>query len=297
MTINGTAVWLLALYVAMARERGVDERALRGTIQNDIVKEYLARGTYIFPPAPSMDLIAETYEHCVAHMPQWNPSNVCSYHLQEAGATPTQELAFALADAFGVLDRVRARGRVDAGRVSAQCVGRVSASSSTPACGSSRRCARCAAVHRAVGRGVSRALRRHRREAPAVSLRRAGQLARPDRAAAREQRVADPARDARRDALEERALPGAAAAGVERGDVAAAAVGPAVVAAAAADPRVRDRPARVRRPVRGQSGRRREGREPVRRGARRARAHRCDGRHHRRDRQRLLQAHELVRAR
>jgi (2R)-ethylmalonyl-CoA mutase len=125
MTINGTAVWLLALYVAMARERGVDERALRGTIQNDIVKEYLARGTYIFPPAPSMDLIAETYEHCVAKMPQWNPSNVCSYHLQEAGATPAQELAFALADAFGVLDRVRARGRVDAAAF-AQCVGRVS---------------------------------------------------------------------------------------------------------------------------------------------------------------------------
>ncbi len=125
MTINGTAVWLLALYVAMARERGVDERGLRGTIQNDIVKEYLARGTYIFPPAPSLDLIAETYEHCVAHMPQWNPSNVCSYHLQEAGATPTQELAFALADAFGVLDRVRARGRVDDAAF-AQCVGRVS---------------------------------------------------------------------------------------------------------------------------------------------------------------------------
>ncbi len=125
MTINGTAVWLLALYVAMARERGVDERTLRGTIQNDIVKEYLARGTYIFPPAPSMDLVAETYEHCVAKMPQWNPSNVCSYHLQEAGATPTQELAFALADAFGVLDRVKARGRVDAAAF-AQCVGRVS---------------------------------------------------------------------------------------------------------------------------------------------------------------------------
>src|SRR5215475_10034134 len=125
MTINGTAMWLLALYVALARERGVPEAGLRGTTQNDIVKEYLARGTYIFPPEPSLDLIAGTYEHCVAHMPQWNPSNVCSYHLQEAGATPVQELAFALADAIGVLDRVRARRRVDA-QAFAQCVGRVS---------------------------------------------------------------------------------------------------------------------------------------------------------------------------
>ncbi|HMG53184.1 MAG TPA: methylmalonyl-CoA mutase family protein [Kofleriaceae bacterium] len=125
MTINGTAVWLLALYIGLARERGVAEAALRGTTQNDIVKEYLARGTYIFPPEPSLDLIAETYEYCVARMPQWNPSNVCSYHLQEAGATPVQELAFALADAIGVLDRVRARGRLDAAAF-AQCVGRVS---------------------------------------------------------------------------------------------------------------------------------------------------------------------------
>src|SRR5215470_16898692 len=125
MTINGTAMWLLALYISLARERGVAEAELRGTTQNDIVKEYLARGTYIFPPEPSLDLIAETYEYCVARMPQWNPSNVCSYHLQEAGATPVQELAFALADAIGVLDRVRARGNVDAAAF-AQCVGRVS---------------------------------------------------------------------------------------------------------------------------------------------------------------------------
>ncbi|HEX2688000.1 MAG TPA: methylmalonyl-CoA mutase family protein [Kofleriaceae bacterium] len=125
MTINGTAMWLLALYIGLARERGVPEAQLRGTTQNDIVKEYLARGTYIFPPEPSFDLIAETYEYCVARMPQWNPSNICSYHLQEAGATPVQELAFALADAIGVLDRVRARGRVDTAAF-AQCVGRVS---------------------------------------------------------------------------------------------------------------------------------------------------------------------------
>jgi len=125
MTINGTAMWLLALYLGVARERGVPEAGLRGTTQNDIVKEYLARGTYIFPPEPSLDLIAETYEYCVAHLPHWNPSNICSYHLQEAGATPVQELSFALADAIGVLDRVKARGRVDAAAF-AQCVGRVS---------------------------------------------------------------------------------------------------------------------------------------------------------------------------
>ncbi|HEY5934743.1 MAG TPA: methylmalonyl-CoA mutase family protein [Kofleriaceae bacterium] len=125
MTINGTAMWLLALYVALARERGVPIAKLRGTVQNDIVKEYLARGTYIFPPEPSFDLIAETYEYCVAEMPQWNPSNVCSYHLQEAGATPVQELAFALADAIGVLDRVKARGKLDE-QAFHQCVGRVS---------------------------------------------------------------------------------------------------------------------------------------------------------------------------
>ncbi|MGE0547212.1 MAG: methylmalonyl-CoA mutase family protein [Kofleriaceae bacterium] len=125
MTINATAMWLLALYIALARERGVAEASLRGTVQNDIVKEYLARGTYIFPPEPSLDLIAETYEYCGAHLPQWNPSNICSYHLQEAGATPVQELAFALADAIGVLDRVRARGKVDTAAF-ARCVGRVS---------------------------------------------------------------------------------------------------------------------------------------------------------------------------
>ena len=125
MTINGTAVWLLALYIGVARERGVPENKLRGTTQNDIIKEYLARGTYIFPPEPSLDLIAETYEYCVEHLPHWNPSNICSYHLQEAGATPVQELSFALADAIGILDRVKARGRVDA-QAFAQCVGRVS---------------------------------------------------------------------------------------------------------------------------------------------------------------------------
>ena len=110
MTINGTAMWLLALYVALARERGVDISELTGTTQNDLVKEYLARGTYIFPPDHSQRIIAEMYEYCLERIPKWNPSNICSYHLQEAAATPTQELAFALANAISLLDLLRERG-------------------------------------------------------------------------------------------------------------------------------------------------------------------------------------------
>ncbi len=110
MTINGTAMWLLALYVALARERGEDESKLQGTTQNDLIKEYLARGTYIYPPQASMRLIAEMYEYCLDAMPKWNASNICSYHLQEAGATPVQELAFALANAISLLDLLKERG-------------------------------------------------------------------------------------------------------------------------------------------------------------------------------------------
>jgi (2R)-ethylmalonyl-CoA mutase len=109
MTINATAAWLLALYVALAEEQGADPAKLQGTVQNDIIKEYLSRGTYVFPPAPSMRLIADVAEYCLHAMPKWNPMNVCSYHLQEAGATPEQELAFALATATAVLDSVRER--------------------------------------------------------------------------------------------------------------------------------------------------------------------------------------------
>jgi (2R)-ethylmalonyl-CoA mutase len=112
MTINATAAWLLALHVANAENRGADVAALTGTIQNDIVKEYLSRGTYIFPPLPSRRLIVDTIAYTVAHMPKWNPINVCSYHLQEAGATPVQELAYSLATAIGVLDAVRESGQV-----------------------------------------------------------------------------------------------------------------------------------------------------------------------------------------
>ncbi len=107
MTINATAAWQLALYIAVAEEQGAEVAALKGTVQNDIIKEYLSRGTYIFPPAPSLKLIGDIAEYCYTSLPKWNPMNVCSYHLQEAGATPEQELAFALTTAIAVLDQVR----------------------------------------------------------------------------------------------------------------------------------------------------------------------------------------------
>jgi (2R)-ethylmalonyl-CoA mutase len=112
MTINATAAWLLALYVALAERQGANPRELRGTTQNDILKEFLSRGTYVFPPEPSLRLTADTIEYAVTHIPKWNPVNICSYHLQEAGATPVQEVAFALVNAFAVLDRVKERPRV-----------------------------------------------------------------------------------------------------------------------------------------------------------------------------------------
>src|SRR5919205_802355 len=109
MTINATAAWLLALYVVAAEEQGVSEQKLQGTTQNDILKEYLSRGTYAFPPGPSMRLIADTIAYTVTHIPRWNPINICSYHLQEAGATPVQEIAYAMSNAIAVLDAVRDR--------------------------------------------------------------------------------------------------------------------------------------------------------------------------------------------
>ncbi len=112
MTINATAAWLLSLYIAVADEQGADRTRLTGTIQNDIIKEYLSRGTYVFPPEPSLKLIKDTIVFSTANVPKWNPTNVCSYHLQEAGATPVQELAFALATAIAVLDTVKASGEV-----------------------------------------------------------------------------------------------------------------------------------------------------------------------------------------
>jgi (2R)-ethylmalonyl-CoA mutase len=125
MTINATAAWLLALYVTLADERGVPRSALQGTTQNDIIKEYLARGTYVYPPTASMRLVKDTIVFARREMPKWNPINVCSYHLQEAGATPAQEIAFALANAIAVLDAVRASCEVSEASFG-EVVGRIS---------------------------------------------------------------------------------------------------------------------------------------------------------------------------
>ncbi|HEX9766953.1 MAG TPA: protein meaA [Nitriliruptorales bacterium] len=125
MTINATAMWLLALYVAVAQEQGADVTRLMGTTQNDILKEYLSRGTYAFPPEPSMRLTTDVIAWTVNNTPKWNPLNICSYHLQEAGATPAQEIAFALANAIAVLDAVKVRGDVP-DDVFDQVVGRIS---------------------------------------------------------------------------------------------------------------------------------------------------------------------------
>ncbi|MGZ6968066.1 MAG: protein meaA [Acidimicrobiia bacterium] len=125
MTINATAMWLLALYIALAEERGVDPAVLAGTTQNDIVKEYLSRGTFIYGPEPSRRLTVDLITHTVKHLPRWNPINVCPYHLQEAGATAVQELAYGLATAVGVLDAVRDSGQVSAEEFP-EVVGRIS---------------------------------------------------------------------------------------------------------------------------------------------------------------------------
>jgi ethylmalonyl-CoA mutase len=124
MTINATAAWLLALYVVVAEEQGVGEEQLQGTTQNDILKEYLSRGTYAFPPGPSMRLIADTIAYTVEHIPRWNPINICSYHLQEAGATPVQEIAYAISNAIAVLDAVR--DRVGTAEMMGSVFGRIS---------------------------------------------------------------------------------------------------------------------------------------------------------------------------
>ena len=244
------------------------EEQLQGTTQNDILKEYLSRGTYAFPPGPSMRLIADTIAYTVQHVPKWNPINICSYHLQEAGATPVQEIAYAMSNAIAVLDAVR-DARCPAGsdgqRVRTDLVLR---QRGRPVRRGAREAARDGP---AVGRARPRPLRRARREAPSLPLRRAGQLAGADRGAAREQRLPDRAGGAGGDARPGSTGPRDPAARLERGARPAAAVGSAVVPAPAADPRLRDRPARVPRHLRGL-----EGHGRARRGAAsRARARRC----------------------
>ncbi len=186
MTINATAMWLLSLYIAAAEEQGVDPAALQGTTQNDIIKEYLSRGTYVFPPGPSLRLITDMVTYTVANVPKWNPTNICSYHLQEAGATPVQELAFSLSTAIAVLDAVRDSGQVPPERFG-EVVQRISFFVNAGVRFVEEMCKMRAFVA-AVGRDHRRALWRHGREAATVSIRGAGELARAHRGPAREQR-------------------------------------------------------------------------------------------------------------
>ncbi|MDH5657630.1 MAG: protein meaA [Spirochaetia bacterium] len=125
MTINATSMWILSLYIALAQERNIDISLLRGTTQNDIIKEYLSRGTYIFPPEPSMRIIAEMYEYCVKNIPGWNPSNICSYHLAESGAVPSEEVALSLANAMCLLDLLKERNHLSNEDFN-KCAGRIS---------------------------------------------------------------------------------------------------------------------------------------------------------------------------
>jgi ethylmalonyl-CoA mutase len=236
MTINATAAWLLALYAALADEQGVARKKLTGTTQNDIIKEYLSRGTYVFPPAPSMRLTKDVILFTTKEMPKWNPMNVCSYHLQEAGATPVQELAFALATAIGVLDAVKTSSEC-APEEFGEVVGRISFFVNAGLRFVTEVCKMRAFTE------LWDEITRERSEAAAVPLRRAGQFARADRAAAREQRRAHPDRDAGGHAVQTSTGAGGATSGLERGARAAAAVGSAMVAAHAANPRLRDRPA------------------------------------------------------
>ncbi len=160
MTINATAAWLLALYIAVADEQGAPRGELTGTIQNDIIKEYLSRGTYVFPPEPSMRLIKDTIVYTWREVPKWNPTNVCSYHLQEAGATPVQELAYALAIAEAVLDTVKASGEVSDADFP-QVVGRISFFVNAGRA-LHHRDVQDARLRRSVGRDLPEALRRRR---------------------------------------------------------------------------------------------------------------------------------------
>ena len=268
MTINATAAWLLALYMTVAEENGVDRRSLQGTTQNDIIKEFLSRGTYAFPPEPSMRLIADMIAFSVDEVPRWNPINICSYHLQEAGATPVQEIAYALSTAQAVLDRVRERVHDE---TFPRVFGRISffVNAGIRFVEEHAKLRAMGQLWEEMGReryGVDdEKLLRFRYGVQVNSLGLDG-------VPAREQHHPDRARGPGRDDGPRCAGAGAPAARLERGTGAAATVGPAVVAADPADPRLRDRPARVPRHLRGLEG---DGRARGRAGGGRARG---DGR-------------------
>ncbi len=278
MTINATAAWLLALYMATAEENGVARDALSGTTQNDIIKEFLSRGTYAFPPEPSMRLIADMIAFTVEEVPKWNPINICSYHLQEAGATPVQEIAFALSTAQAVLDEVRPRVSDE---VFPKVFGRISFFVNAGI-----RFIEEHAKLRAMGRLWEQLGReRYGVENPKFLRMRYG--VQVNSLGLTE---SQPENNIIRIVLEalgvtigpRRPRPRPPAAGLERGARPAAAVGPAVVAAHPADPGLRDRPARLPRHLRGlaRDGRpgRRAGRGRPGRDGRGRRARRRGGR-------------------
>ena len=249
MTINATAPWLLALYIAVADEQGAPRSGLQGTTQNDIIKEYLSRGTYIFPPAPSMRLTKDVILFTTGEMPKWNPMNVCSYHLQEAGATPVQELAFALATAIAVLDTVRASGGIDDEDLRRRWSG-----ASRFFVNAGMRFVTEICKMRAFAELWDEITReRYGIDDPKQRLFRYG--VQVNSLGLTEQQ---PENNVYRILLEmlavtlsqERPRPRRAAAGLERGARPAAPLGPAMVAAHAADPGLRDRPARIRRHLR-----------------------------------------------
>ena len=248
MTINATAAWLLSLYVAYADEQGASRDKLTGTIQNDIIKEYLSRGTYVFPPEPSLRLIKDTIVFSYREVPKWNPTNVCSYHLQEAGATPVQELAYALATAIAVLDMVKASGEVPPEQFGT-VVGRVSFFVNAGLRFVTEICK----------------MRAFNELWDEITLERYGVTNPKDRmfrygVQVNSLGLTEPQPENNvyriliemlgRDAVEEGARTRRAASRLERGARPAAALGPAVVAAHAADLGLRDRSARVRRHLR-----------------------------------------------
>ena len=271
MTINATAMWLLGMYLALADEQGVPHARLAGTTQNDILKEYLSRGTYIFPPEASKRLTVDLITYTVKNVPQWNPINVCPYHLQEAGATPVQELAYGLANAIAVLDAVRESGQVPEDEFP-EVVGRISFFIDAGVRFVEEMC-----KMRAFTRMWDR-ICHERYGVTDPKLRRFRYGMQVNSLGLTEEQ---PENNVQRIVLEMlgvtlvegRARPGDPAAVLERGARAADAVGPAVVAAHPAGARVRIRPARVRRPLRGLGRRRAQGR---RRCARRRRSS-CSG--------------------
>ena len=189
MTINATAAWLLGLYIANAEDQGVDPTQLRGTTQNDIVKEYLSRGTHVFPPEASKRLIVDMIAYCSEHVPLWNPINICSYHLQEAGATPVQEIAYSLANAIDVLDAVRDSGQVPEERFPA-VVGSISFFVNSGIRFVEEVC-KMRAFTQMWDEICASPLRGSRPKAPTLPLWRSGQLARADRSPTRKQRPKD----------------------------------------------------------------------------------------------------------